>query len=232
MEHHVTPIFDDAGNLIGIEGIGRDITERKRVEEQLRIRDAAIESSPTPFIITTPEGTITSANAAALDQFGYSDLDTLIGRNIREFAPSPDDTEAIGRALLKIGSYHGEITGRRRDGRATTILLSASAITGAAGQPSRIAVSFVDIGDRKRVEDELKRRTRYFSVLNEVIGVSVASLSLDEMLESVLRKVLSMLDIDRGAVYLLDPQPESGNPSQSPRNPGGVPCTEPDTRHP
>ncbi len=205
MEHHATPIFDDAGNLIAVEGISRDITARKRVEEQLRIRDAAIESSPTPFIITTPEGTITSANAAALDQLGYESSGALIGRNIREFTPSIDAAEAISRALLETGSFRGEIPGRRRDGRTTTILLSTRIITGAAGQPSRIAVSFIDLGEQKQVEDELKRRTRYLSILNEVISVSVASLSLDELLEAVLSKILPMLDVDRGAVYILDP---------------------------
>ncbi len=205
MEHHVTPVFDEAGDLIAVEGISRDITGRKRVEEQLRIRNAAIESSPTPFIITTPEGTITSANAAALDQLGYDSPDALIGRNIREFTPDTDAADAIGRALLRTGSFRGEIPGRRRDGRTTTILLSTRIITGTAGQPSRIAVSFIDLGEQKQVEEELKRRTRYLSILNEIISVSVASLSLDDLLESVLSKILPTLDVDRGAVYTLDP---------------------------
>ncbi|WP_301665029.1 PAS domain S-box protein [Methanoculleus frigidifontis] len=205
MEHHVTPIFDDTGNLVAVEGISRNITARKRVEEQLRIRDAAIESSPTPFLIATSEGTISSANAAALEQLGYDDAAALIGRNVREFTSSSDAAEAITRALLETGSYRGEIPGRRRNGRTTTILLSARAIAGAAEQPGRIAVSFIDIGDRKRAEDELKRRARYLSVLNEVIGISVASLSLDDLLESVLLKVLPLLDVDRGAIYILDP---------------------------
>ena len=50
MEHRTVPVLDDAGNMVAVEGIARDITESRRAEEALRESEArlraAIEEAP------------------------------------------------------------------------------------------------------------------------------------------------------------------------------------------
>lgn len=58
MENVISGIRDEHGTLIGLHGVSRDITDRKRAEEQLLASEkkfaAAFHSSPAPMVITSP----------------------------------------------------------------------------------------------------------------------------------------------------------------------------------
>ena len=70
------PMKDSSGNLIGILGIARDITDRKRMEEALADNEAryraVLEQAPEPVAICDPDtGEILEANVRFSERFGY-----------------------------------------------------------------------------------------------------------------------------------------------------------------
>ncbi len=79
---------DESGEIVGIQGASRDITERKRVEEALRMSEerfsAAFRSSPDAFFLSSvPEGRIIESNATASRMTGYT-AEEMLGRTTTE----------------------------------------------------------------------------------------------------------------------------------------------------
>lgn len=106
---NATPIFDDEGKLMHIDGMVEDITERKRIESELHEREKELDSiiNNTPDIIyrLDAQGTI-SFISNAISRYGYR-AHELIGRNMKEIV-HPEDW----RKMQKVNE-------RRRGDRAT-----------------------------------------------------------------------------------------------------------------
>ena len=63
-----------------------------------------------------------------------------------------------------------------------------------------------DVTERKQTNEGLLSSNRQLFVLNQIMGVSASSLSLDELLEASLSKTLDLLGFDVGLTYLLNPE--------------------------
>lgn len=70
------PIRDDAGAIIGLFGIARDITENKQAELKLKISEvkarAVLAATPVPLAINDRQGNILELNPAFISAFGYT----------------------------------------------------------------------------------------------------------------------------------------------------------------
>src|SRR5262249_9521348 len=97
-----SPIKDGEGRLVGTSVITRDISERRRAEEQLRKseRDLAdfFDNATIGFHWVGPDGTILRANQAELDLLGY-EREEYVGRNITLFHA---DQAAIADILTRL----------------------------------------------------------------------------------------------------------------------------------
>ena len=112
------PLHDGEGHIIGIFGISRDITERKRTEEQLRQLSLAVEQSPESIVITDLDGRIEYVNEAFIHNTGYTREEAL-GQNPRLLRSSktPKATyAALWDALTSGQSWKGEFHNQRKDG--------------------------------------------------------------------------------------------------------------------
>ena len=67
------PLRDENNQVIGVLGLYEDITERKRVEEALRIKDYGIQSAINPVAMADLGGNLTYVNSAFLKIWGYAD---------------------------------------------------------------------------------------------------------------------------------------------------------------
>ncbi|MBN2177810.1 MAG: PAS domain S-box protein, partial [Deltaproteobacteria bacterium] len=134
-----------------------DITERKKMEEELRIKDSAIRSSINGIAIGDLEGNITYVNEAFIELWGGEDVSEILGKSAVTFAESEEEGHDIIDVLMKEGNWIGEIRGIRKDGIPVTVQLSASMVSNEKGEPICMMCSFVDITKRKEAEDKLQR---------------------------------------------------------------------------
>jgi PAS domain S-box-containing protein len=140
-----------------------DITEWKRVEQDLKIKDHAIASSINAIAIFGSDGCLVYANNAFRKMHGYSDEDEILGKDGDWFAHGDQETlkamRLIAETLNKEGSWVGEVRIRSLDGNRIYAQISASLVRDEQGTPVCSMVSIVDNTSQRRIEEAL--RTTY-----------------------------------------------------------------------
>ncbi len=156
IEVSLSPLETEQGLLVS--AAIRDVTERKRAEQQ-RVRLAAIvEFSEEAIIGKTLEGVITSWNRGAEQIFGYL-AEEIVGSPISVLVP-PDRTseEAVILDHLAKGEVERFDTVRRRkDGRLIDVSVTISPVRDQSGRIVGISKVARDITDRRRAEETLAR---------------------------------------------------------------------------
>jgi PAS domain S-box-containing protein len=149
--HVCQPVLDRDGNFLGRRASNRDITERKRIENELRVKDFAVTSAITGIAIADLDGNVTDVNPACLSMWDYEE-DEVLGEHAATFFANRSDAEVALKAIIDEGAWQGEIKAQRSDGSTFDAQVSANLVTGADGQPFCMMASFVDITERKQVE--------------------------------------------------------------------------------
>ncbi len=153
------PLRDEQGRIIGLVGIGRDITERRRAEEKLRLLSRAVEQSPASIIITDPQGCIEYVNPKFSEVSGYT-LEEVQGKTPRILKSDRTAPEVYVRLWQTITSgrvWQGEFCNRRKNGSLFWEAASISAVTDATGLVTHFVGVKEDITEMKRAEEELRR---------------------------------------------------------------------------
>ena len=175
LEHTVQFSFDYMGMAVAFIGIARNITDKKRALNMLTLREELLSS----ILDTTTEGIFgvdekgycTFTNASCLTQLGLTEAD-MLGKHISNFFSFSEEgveykfDESVIEKVLKYGrSYRNtETVFFRSDGSSIIVeifvnpILHDDAIAGAV-------ITFYDISDRKKVEQELYESNRSKSVL-------------------------------------------------------------------
>lgn len=167
-------VYNDKGEPICMMDSFVDITERKRMEEELRVRENAIASSIDGIGFCDLEGRITYVNDAALKMWGAESPSEVLGKSVLELAQSEQEAQEIFQAIMEKGSWSGEVSGFRKDGSPITVHLSASMVYNDKGEPICVMDSFVDVTERKRMEEEL--RIRDFAISSSINSIAIGDL--------------------------------------------------------
>ncbi|SDI83954.1 PAS domain S-box protein [Propionivibrio dicarboxylicus] len=156
-------------------GIVRDITERKRTENELKQFAAIVQSSDDAIIGKTLTGIVTSWNPGAEAIFGYS-AEEMIGRPMLDvFLPALQNEETIILDHIKRGESvdHFETLRRRKDGRVINVSVSISPVRDSDGNIIGISTIAHDISDKKQAEVELEQHRFH---LEELVAARTAEL--------------------------------------------------------
>ncbi|MBE9051442.1 PAS domain S-box protein [Nostocales cyanobacterium LEGE 11386] len=153
-------IKDATGKIVGTVCIHTDITQQKRVEEGLRLRDRAIAASSNGIIIadaTIPNGPIIYVNPAFERMTGYCAAE-VIGQNFHSFQSA--DINQSGLQELNAAMQAGRdctITLRnyRKDGSLLWNELNISPVYDVAGKLTHYIGIQTDITERKQAETAL-----------------------------------------------------------------------------
>jgi PAS domain S-box-containing protein len=168
------PIIHDQ-SVIGLRGILMDLSDRKKIEETLRIKESAIESSITAIVMADLEANLTYVNKAFLTMWGYETEQEILGKNAVEFWQEKEEARAVADALKETDVWVGELIAKRRDGSAFDVHLSTSVVNDGAGSPLCLMASFIDISSSKRAEEALKKENEKLLVIMEhaPLGISL-----------------------------------------------------------
>ncbi|MGC9456885.1 MAG: EAL domain-containing protein [Halothiobacillaceae bacterium] len=136
----------------------RDMTERKRIEERLRLDASVFHHAHEGILVTDATGQIVEANATFCHMTGY-ERDEVIGRNPRFLQSGRQDGEFYRRmwsTLLERGAWHGELWNRKKNGDIYAQLAHISAVRDDRGRLTHFVGLFSDITPIKETEHQLK----------------------------------------------------------------------------
>ena len=147
--------------------LSRDISYRKRAEQQLRIAATAFESQEGMYV-TDAQGNILRVNRAFTSITGYEAAE-VVGRNPRVFGSGRHDTTFYAdmyKSIGKTGVWEGEIWNRRKNGELYPEQLLISAVKGSKGEITNYVASFADITESKATADKVERLAFYDPLTN------------------------------------------------------------------
>lgn len=141
--------------------------------EELRIREAVIAASLSATMITDLEGHITYVNPAFLRLWGYERREEILGRQLADFVLDTEQATEMLAPLRQNGTWAGEHVALCRNGTLRIVQRSATIVTGTAGEQICLASSFVDVTDRKYVEQSLRTSEARYRNIVEAVPVGI-----------------------------------------------------------
>jgi PAS domain S-box-containing protein len=178
-----------------------DTTARQVAEEKYRM---LFEQAQEGVFVATPEGDLLDCNDAFVTMLGYSSRDELMALDMgsvlhavpkseRLFARKSRRTTTCATLKLRCGARMARCWRWRR------VALPRAIRTGLI---ERYQGFVLDITEKKRSEDEMRRRNRELNALNAMAVIATQSFDLDEILNLTLRQVISLFGAETGSVYL------------------------------
>ncbi len=160
-ETRVTPLYDAAGNIIGISGVGRDKTaERRQEQERLQVLEryrAVVEASPLAVFVLDAAGRVLQWNPGAEHIFGWTAQEMIGQRPLYLDAEAEADFNANVAFCLAGNMHRGkEIRRRHRDGHLIYFSTASAPIHDNTGQIVGVMVILDDITERKQAEAQLR----------------------------------------------------------------------------
>lgn len=151
------PLTEENGEIIGIVGIGQDITEQKLAQEKILKLSKGIEQSSATIVITDLNGNIEYVNPAFTATSGYSE-EEAIGQNPRVLK-SGNMEPAVYIDLWKTISsgnvWRGELQNRKKDGSPYWEWVTIASIKNDKELITNYIAIKEDITERKEMQAEL-----------------------------------------------------------------------------
>ncbi|MGZ4949050.1 MAG: PAS domain S-box protein [Halobacteriota archaeon] len=174
VESHQTVHYKD-GEPAAIFEINTDITERKRVEDQLHATAlytrGLIETSLDPLVTISAEGTITDVNKATEEVTGRS-RDELIGSDFSDYFTEPDKARQGYRQVFSKGFVRDyPLAIRHRSGATTDVLYNATVYRNEAGDVQGVFAAARDITEQKRSEQKIRDQAELLDLAKDAVVV-------------------------------------------------------------
>ena len=204
-----TPVYDDAGQVIGIVGVSVDITERKRAEEALRASEsrfrALVEQSPFSTQIFSPDGQTVQTNPAWERLWGV-ELSDIPGYNILA------DEQLVEKGIMPYlrRGFEGEATPvppiayepptGRFEHEPRWVSAYVYPVKDEAGRVREVVLIHEDISEQRRAEEALSENRRLLQVVTDSAPVFIAYCDARGRFQFVNRGYAEGFGVERASV--------------------------------
>jgi len=170
-----------SAHVLQIDGVDciishtREITARRKMEDELRKLSRAVEQSPASIVITDLTGTIEYVNGGFTRMTGYS-AEEARGRKasiLKSGSMPPSNYEQLWRTISVGGEWHGEFHNQKKNGELFWEDATVSAIKDSAGHITHFLAIKEDITSRKQVEQGMADALTFNRTLVESSPVGV-----------------------------------------------------------
>ncbi|MCK4329864.1 PAS domain S-box protein [candidate division WOR-3 bacterium] len=177
-ESTAIPIFDSDNKLIGYRGIDRDITERKRMEEELRESEEKYKSliedvSKTMQIwATDPNGVYTYVSPSTKWVYGYSP-EKVIGKTPFDFMPK-EEAMKVKKEFAKIAKQTKPFKylinrAKHKSGKILIMETSGAPVFDENNKFIGYRGTARDVTKRKKAEEELNAHRQHLELINKIL---------------------------------------------------------------
>jgi PAS domain S-box-containing protein len=195
-------VFKDVeGNVRGIFAAARDITEQKRLQDQLResqmYNRSLIEASPDALVMVDPELVITDVNEQLVKLTG-TPRDALVGSSFKDYFTDPERATVGVRRTLREGSVANyELVLKSRAGRHTLVSFNAAVFRDIEGKVAGIFASARDITEQKKTEGKLREMQNYNRGLIEASPDALVTVDPDLFVTDVNEQMVRLTGFSR-----------------------------------
>jgi PAS domain S-box-containing protein len=193
--HHwtISATFDDQGQLVEYQGVGRDVTDQRQAEQEMRRLARAVDASADAVTIADADGCIEYVNPAFCRITGW-EAGEVVGRSWQfpiSSELSPDTDRQVWQALRASGNWSGEVINCRKPDTGRRI-----GSEGIDGNPDRFWAHL----SISRVDDESGRAIAYVAIQRDITAQKLGEQALRQELD--LRKRL--LSTATTAIFTVD----------------------------
>ncbi len=195
VEINATWVLDKERNPIAIQGVSRDITERKQAEETLKKWAQIFEHAEWGVVVSSQDGKrMELMNPAYAKMHGYT-VEELSGKpvsNVYTLQGRKEISESI-RQVNEKGHHSFEADHVRKDGSVFPALVNANSVKDEDGNFLYRVVNVQDITDRKQAKETLRDSEERYKTLVDTTGDGMAILR-DGFIVFVSKRVCEILD--------------------------------------
>ena len=166
-----TAVYDATGQLQGYTKITRDITERKKTQEQIAYMARLVEDTSDAVFSIDGNFILKTWNKAAEALYGYT-REEAVGRVAGDMlrAQMDEDTRTgLRKKIVEQGYWKGEVVHLRKDGQPVTVLISVSVTRNAKGEVDGYVSVCSDITERKMLEEKVMHLARLIEDTSDAV---------------------------------------------------------------
>ncbi|OIR06307.1 blue-light-activated protein [mine drainage metagenome] len=195
---NVRPCLRDARNAVTLAVMSiADITAQRAALERIEQQAHMIDQANDAIVICAADGTLRYWNKGAERLYGWTEAEALGRRDLALFAqPQAQLGSPLARALDQ-KSLEGEFHHRTKDGREIIVSGRLTAVRSGEGSADAVLASYIDVTEKKQLEEKFLRAQRL-----ESIGILAGGVAHD--LNNILAPILLAVPIVRMRVS--DPQ--------------------------
>ena len=174
-EFKLSMLRDPDNHPVGVLGVFRDITERKKMEGDLKTSEEKMriifESTADGIYVLTMDGTIVQTNQSALRPGGFSQKNELIGKIFFDFVSREDQERVMENLPGNVAGYDQSRTFQckllKKSGDAYNTELDITLLRDEYKNPAGFVATVRDITERKLVEEAIRESEQRYRLLAE-----------------------------------------------------------------
>ncbi|HEY9741758.1 MAG TPA: PAS domain S-box protein [Coleofasciculaceae cyanobacterium] len=206
----ITALPDESGNLRGFSKVTRDISDRKRAEEESRkllkdLSDVKFALDRAAILaVTDARGIITDVNDqfCQISQYSRQELIGQTHRLINSGYHPKEFFQNLWSTITRGQVWHGEINNKAKDGTFYWVYTTIVPFLDDQGKPLQYLAIRFDISDRKRTQEAINRSAERLEALHEIDRAILRAESAAEIARAALSRLRRVVPYEQVAIVL------------------------------